>query len=223
MSPLAVSWKLCWQKMSCLGQSLGVKALNSGVEEVKIAGIAFIEALILTYTEPSTLSSAGRNIEIIAISCFVGNSQGVPSADMLLFNSRYLMDQMAHSLSTEDLSGKGPLVTISTIANVVTQRNKYFETLVPHILKLTQREWCRVSSASVGGSKDAYNAQLASVVKKSLLSLLRENISTRQKSMIMYGLSQLGSKDCQMSFIKDTTTPQLTDSSWYSIRQSYVL
>ena len=61
MTTLAATWRLCWQKMSCLGQSLGVKALTSSCEDLQLAGIDFVETLILLYTERTTLSAAGSH------------------------------------------------------------------------------------------------------------------------------------------------------------------
>lgn len=41
---------------------MGVKSLSASSSELMLAGIAFIEALILMYTEPLSLTTAGDSI-----------------------------------------------------------------------------------------------------------------------------------------------------------------
>ena len=223
MTTLAATWRLCWQKMSCLGQSLGVKALSSTCEDLQLAGIDFVETLILLYTERATLSAAGRPLvrSTKRLNCdlLIGSGCGAPTADMLLFNCRYLIDQLTEQLATEGPSGKGPLSLVRSLARIVSRREKYFDSLVPHLLKHTSSGKYRLGRGipTASSSELSFEMQLATALKQALLSLMQCNISNRQKSMLLLGLSQLGSTEDTIGLHRNLTSESLSfNASWYT-------
>lgn len=126
---------------------------------------------------------------------------------MLLFNCRYLIDQLTEQISSEELSGKGSVALVETIKSIAAQREKYFDSLVPQLLKFMDRD--KLTSASVRGQEvEAADVQLAAALKQSFLSLMQNRTSNCQKSMLLLGLSQLGAKEHPRSFSTDRSSEQ---------------
>lgn len=101
------------------------------------------------------------------------------------------MDQLTDQISIEELSGKGAAALVQSLTNIISLREKYFDLLVPQLLKLTERA---SASGTAIDSRDGPDLELEIALKQSLLSLMQDRTSSRQKSMLLLGLSQLGAK-----------------------------
>ena len=155
----------------------------------------------------------------------IGSGCGAPTADMLLFNCRYLIDQLTEQLATEGPSGKGPLSLVRSLARIVSRREKYFDSLVPHLLKHTASGKYGLGRGipTASSSELSFEMQLATALKQALLSLMQCNISNRQKSMLLLGLSQLGSTEDAIGLHRNLTSKPLSlNASWYTTTMSTV-
>ena len=147
----------------------------------------------------------------------LGSGRGAPTADMLLFNSRYLIDRLTEHIAAEELSGKAPLGVIECLTRIVAQREKYFDSLVLHLLKMTEKTEFKIKSVRSRGStsEPSFEMEMMVALKQSLLSLMQCRISNRQRSMLILGLSQLGANEDTAAFHRDSMTDRSSrNTSW---------
>lgn len=129
---------------------------------------------------------------------------------MLLFNARYLLDQIIEILSGTESVGRTPVRAVESLVRIVFQRENYFDLLVPSLLRLTnagQYKW--MPDPETVESENG----MASVLKQSILNLMKCRICHRQKSLLLLGLGQLGSH--QDTFYSSLNSEDmLSHASW---------